>query len=101
MEGEAHAATGLPASGEVAHVCDPQLHPVAVRREVLARARGEIVEHAHARAARHQGVDEVGADEAGAAGDEHPGLRPCHSAPLLHQTHLRISALPPVFIGFS
>jgi hypothetical protein len=38
--------------------------------EVFETAGGEIVEHAHARAEFHEAPDEVGADEAGAAGDE-------------------------------
>ena len=38
--------------------------------EVLAPAGGEVVEHGHLVAALEQGVDEVRADEAGAAGDE-------------------------------
>ena len=39
--------------------------------EVRAVARGEVVEHADVVAALEQGADEVRADEAGAAGDEH------------------------------
>ena len=55
----------------VAHVEFDQLRPVADRRvEVLAPAGREIVEHRDLVALVHQGVDEVGPDEAGAACDE-------------------------------
>ena len=42
----------------------------APAREVLAPAGREVVDDPHLVAAREQRVDEVGADEAGAAGDE-------------------------------
>ena len=38
--------------------------------EVLALTGGEVVDDAHAPTFREQGVDEVGADEAGPAGHE-------------------------------
>ena len=56
----------------VAQVADEQLGlRVEVSRDAVGvRERVEVVEHAHLLARRQQGVDEVGADEAGAAGDE-------------------------------
>ena len=46
------------------------LAPAAQRLgEVLALAGDERVDHGHAIAARDQGVDQIGSDEAGAAGD--------------------------------
>src|SRR5579862_208050 len=44
--------------------------------EVLAAAGREVVEHAHVVAALEQAPDEVGADEAAAAGDEDTHHRP-------------------------
>ena len=41
-----------------------------VGREVRALSRREVVEHDHAMAGREQVIDRVGADEAGAAGDD-------------------------------
>ena len=40
--------------------------------EVRAESGREVVEHAHLVAALEQRANEVGADEAGSAGDEHP-----------------------------
>jgi hypothetical protein len=57
---------------EIAQVPDHQLC-VAIKmlgRAVLVRERVEIVEHPHAVAVRQQHVDQVRADETGAAGDE-------------------------------
>ena len=56
----------------VAEIAD---HQLGLAAEVGGRAVGvcervETVEHAHALAGREQRVDEVGADEPGAAGDE-------------------------------
>lgn len=49
---------------------DVALEEFGAGRQVLALAGGEIIQHAHAIAARDQRVREVGADEAGPAGDE-------------------------------
>src|SRR4051812_26042573 len=60
----------------VADVADDQL---GVAVDVLAPAGREVVEHAHLRAAPDQGVDEVGPDEAGAAGHQHGPPREAHA----------------------
>ena len=49
------------------------VHPARVpgeERQVRARARREVVEHAHARAVAHHSLDDVRTDEARAARDE-------------------------------
>ena len=54
-----------------AHVALDELHVAADRRQVLAAAGGEVVEHADGAAAARQLGRYVRADEAAAAGDEH------------------------------
>ena len=66
-----HALHGRGHGLGVAHVELDQLGPVGERvLEVFAPAGGEVVDHGHVVAARHEGVDEVRADEAGASCDE-------------------------------
>ena len=38
--------------------------------QIVAGAAGEVVEHLHPMAGRQQAIDDVAADESGAAGDE-------------------------------
>ncbi len=45
-----------------------------VQLQVVALARGEVVDDAHGVATRQQGVTQVGADEAGTAGDQDGGI---------------------------
>ena len=66
LPGAALAQDG-PSIGDVA---DQQFH---ARCQVLALAGGQVVQHAHAVAARLQRVGQVRADETGAAGDEDGG----------------------------
>ena len=49
---------------------DTLLDALEERREILAAASAEVVEHADALAAAHKFGDDVGADEAGPAGDQ-------------------------------
>ena len=62
--------------------------------DVLAATRAEVVEHDHLVPARDQGVDEVGADEAGPAGDERAHRCSLESRPG------RWSNVPAMFVSF-
>ena len=62
--------------------------------DVLAATRAEVVEHDHLVPARDEGVDEVGADEAGPAGDERAHRCSVESRPG------RWSNVPAMFVSF-
>jgi hypothetical protein len=93
-EVEAHVDAGhdVVEQVRVEDAAEDELHVVALAQvlDVLQAAGGQVVQDDHRVAARQEGVGEVGADEAGSAGDEgahrptvregqpvadHPGLR--------------------------
>src|SRR3954452_22546336 len=57
-------------AGLVAYIAGDQLHVVRNADEIVELARAEIVKHAHLVPPTNEGRDNVGADEAGAAGDK-------------------------------
>jgi hypothetical protein len=80
---------------DVARVADDELHAARGRRacEELSTPHREIVDHRD-RAARHQALDEVTPDEAGAADDERPHAGPrSRSSRAANWTSLRKTAL--------
>ena len=79
MSGRAAAKVALSSRGVADVALDERRAAVERRVEVLALARGEVVEDDDLVAAVEQGVDEVGADEAGAAGDECTHGRRCYA----------------------
>ena len=70
MEDERSALTGAAAGFRIADVALQELDSRQGPCQVLATAAREVVEDAHAGALLEQGVDEVRADEARAAGHE-------------------------------
>jgi tetratricopeptide (TPR) repeat protein len=77
LRGQVEDHLGLGARAEVGHrvgVADVELGQLGAllqrHREVLAPAGGDVVEHGHLVAPGEQRVDQVGADEAGSAGDQ-------------------------------
>ena len=73
MEYIINAEHELAQQSEVGKVAKTQLDPLARRGQIIEAAGPEIVDDAHAIAARDQRVHQVRADEAGAAGDERNG----------------------------
>src|SRR5690606_30885576 len=72
--------------GDGVGVGDVALDDLDAGREVVQPAGGEVVEHHDVVAPGQEGVDEVRADEAGAAGDERPHDRTPAVAPTAART---------------
>ncbi len=77
-----------PVPGQHVGFVEAEIRVVLVLGDVGARAGGQVVDHVHAVAARQVQVDEMGADETGASGDQDmhghspwtPSLRRCETA---------------------
>src|SRR4051812_21134886 len=57
-------------NGHVGEIPHQELHALGYLTEILARSAREIVEHAHAVAARDESIDDVRANKSGAASDQ-------------------------------
>ncbi|MNJ66987.1 hypothetical protein D3C77_631170 [compost metagenome] len=77
-------------AGGICHVADDQLQP-GVIRQIAALSSRQIIQHPHRITAREQGIDQIGTDETGPAGNQdrtfsHDGNSAPAAAPSRHAT---------------
>jgi len=70
MEHTTHALHRPATDLEPHRVAPNESDPIAHRTQMLALAGRQVVEHGDLRASAHKALDDMGADESGAAGNE-------------------------------